>query len=209
MSSLARIRKLWVELDNPDVRTDGIIGEGEVGQVYAVRGQEAVLKVSKHRWADLGREGRTLMDLTPVSGVPNLIRNFIHESFTIALMIERVRGKDLDEVLMNCEDEQVLVVLMNLRALINRWHGQGMKLPEDWVKPGNVLVTDNMQPHTVDVGMARPGGRMDFGMDNRIFRSAANNVLLRRQRKKTIGLRARRDVEGFIYEDSVRHPGEA
>jgi len=181
-------------------------GESVVDNVI-LEGRRCVLKVSKMS-PGMCQERNAFLDFRGFSHTPELIRDYIHQNVVIALLVDRFDGVPFREFL-SSHPEMALLFFQNLRKAINDFHGRGFGAPDDWLKPGNLLVAKDATCSFVDLGAVikpSPGTPPSFmytvELDHRSFRATMGEFL------DTPGLRRkfRKPLEKFWLKDKILCP---
>jgi serine/threonine-protein kinase len=144
-------------------RIEGIIGEGGMGRVLMARderlGRRVAIKTLHPRFAGIPelkdrfmREARSLATLNH----PDIVRIFSlggGEEIPHFIM-EYVEGKPLTEAARPLALEQKLLLLYRVVEAVAHLHQHNLVHRD--LKPGNILVTADLHPKVLDLGLARP-----------------------------------------------------
>lgn len=149
------------------------LGEGAMSSVYLVsdlrlRGAEWALKELKlsavphdeltEALALFAREGEILKELKH-PGLPQLIDFYSDGGKNNYIVMERVRGKTLDEVLggrvLPLRAEEAVPIALQAAHVINYLHSQNPPVIFRDLKPSNLMLTDSGRVCFIDFGIAR------------------------------------------------------
>lgn len=154
------------------------LGEGSTATIYNCKkdNQDRALKLSIMAEGISDAEANALNDLSMVLGVPQVIDEYSDDNKRIALLLEKIEGKHLDEYLAENQGS-VSEVFLKIEKMIGQIHNRGYLLPNDCLKDDNWLVDEQDQPYLIDFGeplrVSEDIEQAEFQMkgDQRLFHS--------------------------------------